>query len=144
VKSRPWLLSCAFVLSVQSLASADEPVAEWVKHRVETGLLKPLAQQESNRSKFSRERPPPAERRVRVLETNAATDKSGRPFVPFAIDVRYLRGDWTESITGCAYRQSGNLFVKAGSEYRPASYLLGKRTAVVAGACEAAPPPATS
>lgn len=137
-------MSCAFVLSVQSLAAADESVVDWVKHRVDEGLLKPLAQKESNRSKFSRERPPPGERRVRVLEANAATDKSGRTFVPFAIDIRYFNGDWKENLVGCAYRQTGNLFVKAGSEYRPAAYLLGKRAGAVAGACEPAPPPANS
>jgi hypothetical protein len=102
--------------------------------------LKPLAQQEGHRSKFSRERPPPAERRVRVLEAQAASDKSGRAFVPFAVDVRYFSGDWRETWVGCAYRQSGNLFVKAGGEYRPAAYLLGQRASAVAGACEAAPP----
>jgi hypothetical protein len=115
-----------------------------VKHRVDEGLLKPLAQKEASRSKFSRERPAPSQRRVRVLEANAATDKSGRTFVPFAVDVRYFNGEWTENLVGCAYRQSGNLFVRAGSEYRPAAYLLGKRAGAVAGACAAAPPPATS
>lgn len=106
--------------------------------------MKPLARQEASRSRFSRERPPPAARRVRVLEASAAKDRSGRTFVPFAVDIRY-GSDWSaDEIVGCAYRQSGNLFVKAGSEYRPAAYLLGKRAGAVAGVCEPAPPPATS
>ncbi len=130
------------MLAVPSLALGAESLAEWVKHRVDEGLLKPLARQEASRSRFSRERPPPAERRLRVLEANAAEDKSGRTFVPFAVDVRF-GANWQENqIVGCAYRQSGSLFVKAGNEYRPAAYLLGKRADAVAGVCEAAPPPA--
>ncbi|HTQ02876.1 MAG TPA: hypothetical protein VMI54_03425 [Polyangiaceae bacterium] len=132
------------MLVAPSLASAAESLADWVKHRVDDGLVKPLARAESKRSRFSRERPPPAERRVRVLEASAATDKNGHTFVPFVVDVRYGL-DWDENqIVGCAYRESGNLFVKAGNEFRPAAYLLGKRAEAVPGVCEAAPPPSRS
>jgi hypothetical protein len=99
--------------------------------------VKPLADLESHR--FSRARPPPRERRVRAVQTTATLDKSGRPFVPFAIDVRF-GSEWHENdIVGCAYTGSGNLFVKRGDTYRPASFLLGKNDAPVSDVCVAAP-----
>ena len=134
-RSCPWL---AFVLSlVPSLALAAEPsLIEWARQRVESGLVKPLAQQEG--SHFSRSRPPPRERRVRVLDTTVTRDKAGRSFVPFAIDVRF--GDeWKEDILGCVYQGSGNLFVKRGDAYRPAAFLLGKKVEPVPNVCQGAP-----
>lgn len=121
-----------------SLALADEPTpAQWAAKRVEEGLLQPLAQQEANR--FSRSRPPPRERRVRVTQAGTSTDKRGRAFVTFAVDVRF-GGEWRENdIVGCAYRGSGELFVKRGDQYRPAAFLLGKNLEPVPGVCEAAP-----
>jgi len=101
--------------------------------------LKPLAEQEESR--FARSRPPPRERRVRVTQATAISDKAGRSFVPFAVDVRF-GSEWKENdIVGCAYRGSGELFVKRGDAYRPASFLLGKNVGPVPGVCEAAPPP---
>jgi hypothetical protein len=139
VKFLRFLFLCAFGLSsVPSLASADEPsLVEWVRNRVEQGLVKPLARQESSR--FSRARPPPRERRVRVTESTKTLDKGGRPFVPFAIDVRFGT-EWHENdIVGCVYTGSGDLFVKKGDSYRPAAFLLGKNLEPAAGMCEAAP-----
>jgi hypothetical protein len=130
---------CAFALSlVPSFASADEPsLVEWAQRRVEDGLVKPLAELESHR--FTRARPPPRERRVRVLQTTAALDRGGRPFVSFAVDVRF-GSEWHENdIVGCAYTGSGDLFVKKGDAYRPASFLLGKNDGAVAGVCEPGP-----
>ena len=134
--------SCVLVLSlVPSLASADEPsLAERAQRRVETGLVKPLAEQETP-SRFSRARPAPRQRRVRITDTTATLDKSGRAFVPFAIDVRFGGSEWRENdIVGCVYSASGDLFVKKGDAYRPAAFLLGKNVEPVAGVCEAAPP----
>jgi hypothetical protein len=131
--------SYALVLSfVPSLALADEPsLVERARHRVETGLVKPLAQQEGSR--FSRARPPPRERRVRITSATATADKDGRSFVPFAIDVRF-GSEWRENdVVGCVYTASGDLFVKRGDAYRPAAFLLGKNVEPVAGACEGAP-----
>ena len=126
-------------MSVPSLALADEPsLVAWAKRRIDEGLVKPLAKQEGHR--FSRARPAPSERRVRVLNSTATADKAGRAFVPFSIDVRF-GSEWAkDDIEGCAYRGSGNLYVKTGDVYRPASFLLGKNVEPVAGACEAAPP----
>jgi hypothetical protein len=138
VKSLRWLYPCAFALSLSSLASADD-VVNWARHRVDQALLQPLAKLERG-SRFSRERPPPHERRLRVLATTLSHDKSGRAFVPFAIDIRFSGQDWQkDDIVGCAYRESGNLFVKTGDSYRPASFMLGKPADPVAGVCEAAP-----
>jgi hypothetical protein len=122
---------------VPSFASADEvSLADWAQHRVEDGLVKPLASFQSRT--FSRGRPPPHQSRVRVLQTTVTLDKNGRPFVPFAIDVRFGSEEWHEDdIVGCAYRGSGRLYVKRGDGYRPASFLFGKNEDAVAGVCEA-------
>ena len=140
MKFQRLLFWCAFALSsVPSLASADDPsLVRWTQHKVEEGLVRPLSNSEGSR--FSRSRPPPRERRVRVTQATVSVDKSGREFVPFAIDVRF-GSEWRENdIVGCAYRGSGELFVKRGEAYRPASFLLGKNVDPVAGVCEAAPP----
>jgi hypothetical protein len=128
---------------VPSFARADEPSspAQQVQQRVEDGLLKPLAEQERNASRFSRSRPIPHERRARVTETAATFDKEGRGYMLFAVDVRFGGGEWHENdIVGCAYMKTGSLFVKRGDTYRPASFLLGKNADPVAGVCEPAPP----
>ena len=125
--------------SVPSLASADEPsLVGRVQRRVQEGLVKPLAESESSR--FSRARPPPRERRVRVTAAAGTPDKSGRAFVPFAVDVRFGSSAWRENdITGCVYTATGDLFVKKGDAYRPAAFLFGKNVEPVAGVCEAVP-----
>jgi hypothetical protein len=126
---------------VQSLAWADEPsLVEWAKRRVDTGLVKPMVEKEDGRKKFSRSRPPPKERRVRVTRESTMLDSHGKAYVPFAIDVRFVSDEWQENdVTGCAYRESGALFVKIGDEYRPAAFLLGKSVKPVPGVCEPAP-----
>jgi hypothetical protein len=125
---------------VPSLASADDPsLAEWAQHRVETGILKPLAAREGSRSRFSRARPPPEERRVRVTQATLTPDKQGRDFVTFAVDVNF-GGDWQQNdIVGCAYRASGALYVRRGDAYYPAALLLGKNVDAAPGVCQAAP-----
>jgi hypothetical protein len=135
----PRLLAYVFVLTVPSRASADDSLAAWAQRRVDEGLLKPLARQDQGGG-FSRRRPPPRQRRARVLDASLIADKSGRSFVRFAVDVRF-GSEWHENdVLGCVYRESGDLFVKAGDAYRPAAFLLGEKAEPVAGACEAAPP----
>jgi hypothetical protein len=129
VKFFPRVLWCASaLLSWPGLALADEAsLATWARHQAET-------------RRFSRERPGPHERRVRVTQTTASVDKKGHEFLAFAIDVRYGT-EWHENdVLGCVYRGSGELFVKNGDAYRPAAFLLGKNLQPVPGACEAAPP----
>lgn len=99
--------------------------------------MKPLAEREESR--FSRSRPSPRERRVRILQTAASRDKEGNAFVAFAVDVRF-GGEWhADDITGCVYAGSGSIFVKRGDAYRPAAFLFGKNVDPVPGVCEAAP-----
>ncbi len=130
---------CALVLSlIPSLAMA-EPVVQWAKQRVEQGLIQPLTQMEQKRSKFSRARIAPPQRRVRILQTAYSVDKQGHKFIPFAVDAGY-GGEWqNDDITGCVYQGSADLFVKIGDEYRPAAFLLGKEVDPVPGVCEGAP-----
>lgn len=88
-------------------------------------------------SHFSRVRMPPAERRVRVLQVTPTKDSSGRPFMAFAVDVRF-GAEWRENdFVGCAYPTSGDIFVKRGDAYRPSAILLGKPADPVAGVCQA-------
>jgi hypothetical protein len=144
VKPLRSLLCCVFVLSsVPSLGWADEPsLVDWAQRRVDTALVKPLAAQQEKRSRFSRERQPPRERRVRITQATTSLDKKGRAFVPFAVDARFSGDNWRENdIVGCVYRGSGELYVTRGNEHYPASFMLGKDVSPVPGACEAAPPP---
>ena len=71
-------LSVLALLLVPSFASADDPPAAVVQRRVEKRLLEPLAQKEKERSRFSRARMPPQERRVRVTQTAVTLDANGR------------------------------------------------------------------
>jgi hypothetical protein len=134
-----WVPVCAFVLSVSpSLASADESLVGWAWGCVQKGIVTPLSERET--SIFSRARPAPRERRIRVLQATATKDKSGRGFVPFAVDVRLAGGDWqTDDIIGCVYAGKGDLYVKRGDGYRPVEFRFGKNVDAVPGACEAAP-----
>lgn len=134
--------SFALALSlVPSFATADEPTpAQQCEKRVREGLVAPLAEYEANRSRFSRARLPPGERRVRVTQTTPAVDAAGRQFMTFAIDVRWGGTEWHENdIVGCAYTKTGEIFVKRGEEFRAAGILLGKPADPVAGVCKAAP-----
>ncbi len=129
------MLCCA-----PSLAWADESSLVWAQRRVQEGLLKPLAEREGG-SRFSRERPPPRERRARLTESKPSLDKRGRAFVGFAVDVRFGE-TWRENdMVGCVYQKTGELYVKRGDAYRPAAFVLGKNVVAVAGACVAEPSP---
>ncbi|HYQ15717.1 MAG TPA: hypothetical protein VEQ58_08170 [Polyangiaceae bacterium] len=129
--------------SVPSLGWADEPsLVDWTQRRVESALVKPLAQREGKRSRFSRERQPPSERRVRVTQATTSADKKGRAFVPFAVDARFSGDNWRQNdMVGCVYRGSGDIYLKFGNEHYPAAILLGKDVKPVTDVCEAAPPP---
>ncbi len=110
-------------------------------------LVGPLAMNEEKRSRFSRARMPAQQRRVRVLDAEAKTDKAGDAFLAFAIDARHGfmfddsdGGDgWrADAITGCVYPKSGKVFVKMGDSFRPGDAMLGKKVKPVKTAvCEA-------
>ncbi len=126
---------------VPSIALADDqPLTVRMQHRVEEGLVKPLAEHENNVSRFSRMRRPPRERRVRITEESPARDQAGRSFLPFAVDGRFTGDEWHENeVVGCVYTATGDMFVKVGDAYRPATILLGVDAQPVAGVCKAVP-----
>ena len=100
---------------------------------VKRDLIQPLIAKEGARSKFSRARMPPEDRRVRILDEQPSKDTQGIAFVRFSVDARYgyLGSDnedhWRrDDITGCVYLDKNQIFVKNGDQYRPAAFLLGK------------------
>ena len=114
----------------------DPAVQQQVETLVQATLLQPLAKRDDERSRFSRARMPPAERRVRVL--SAEVDATGAAFVRFAVDARGgLKQTWQpNTIVGCAYPERGEVFVDRSatpgthaSDVRDASVLLGKKVA---------------
>lgn len=77
-----------------------------------------------------------------MTQATGTADKSGKTFVRFAVDVRFGSGEWQkDDILGCVYTGTGQIFVKNGDAYYPASLLLGEDVEPVPGVCEAAPPP---
>jgi hypothetical protein len=77
---------------------------------------------------------------VRVTQVTPSVDTNGRPFMAFAVDVKWGGDKWNENdIVGCAYTKTGEIFVKRGEEFRPSAILLGKPADPVAGVCKAAP-----
>lgn len=106
---------------------------------VETKLVKPLADKEARRNRFSRAYIPPQDRRVRVLDHEQSTDSRGAEFVAFAIDEhsggfarkaadasRLWRKD---TIVGCVYPARDEVFIKRGDKFFGAGLLLGRKTA---------------
>lgn len=140
------------VLAVSSLASANpeakptSPELQQAVALVDSELVRPLAHKEQARSKFSRARPPAAQRRVRPLEL--ARDNAGKSFVTFAVDERHGWFDdddgdedkWIkDQIVGCAYLDSREVFIKRGKAFHPAAAKLGKKTkAAPTSTCQAA------
>jgi hypothetical protein len=103
---------------------------------VKAELIGPLAARESRRSMFSRVRPVPTARRVRVLDPAPLRDPKGATFVRFAIDTRvgFLPEEkpdgWEKGEeTGCVYPESRQVFVHRGDRFYPGKVLLGERTA---------------
>jgi hypothetical protein len=128
-------------LLVFLLASAPR-ASESPRSLVEEKLLAPLAAREEARSSYSRARPPAAERRVRMLDTEPIADAKGGAFVRFAVDARYGRaaGRWQQNvITGCVYAATGEVYLRYGHGFRAAGVLLGKKVPPAAShVCRAA------
>jgi hypothetical protein len=96
-----------------------------VSQLIEAALLKPLAQREDARSRYSRVRMPPAARQVRVLE-GPEKDSQGRTFVRFAVDER-RSSEWRRNaMVGCAYPDDGAVFIKSGARMQSAAQYLGQ------------------
>jgi hypothetical protein len=109
---------------------------------VEAKLVEPLKQKEAKRPTFSRAVRPPSARRVRILDGARQTDAQGHAFLSFAIDeTRFFMGDegrevpedawFKEAIQGCVYPDSGEVIVKMGEAYYPASVLWGTQAKTV-------------
>jgi len=106
---------------------------------VEKQLVKPLAEKEARRNRFSRAYIPPQARRVRVLDGERSTDGRGAEFVAFAVDERSGilarkaaddSGRWREdAIVGCVYPARDEVFIKRGDRFFGAGLLLGQKTA---------------
>lgn len=98
-------------------------------------LLQPLARRDDERSRFSRARMPPAERRVRALTVEV--DADGATFVRFAVDRRAnMQPQWQpDTILGCVYLERGAVFVDRSAtgvgttarDVRDAGVMLGKK-----------------
>lgn len=133
----PLVLALLALLSPAARAGSATP-PDPATAVVERQLVKPLGDKEARQSRFSRTYVPPQTRRVRLLETQAATDRLGAAFVPFAVDERsaaFVRrpandaSGWRkDAIVGCVYPARDEVFVKRGDKFFGATLLLGKRT----------------
>jgi hypothetical protein len=116
--------------------TTDQAAAEKV---VQTQLIAPLASSEGQRSRFSRVQLPPQTRRVRLLDSQPKQDDHGAAFLRFAIDARHgfafpggekdsEQGWRKDTLTGCVYVGSSEVFVRRGDSFLTAAALLGKRS----------------
>ncbi|MFO1520077.1 MAG: hypothetical protein U1F57_10505 [bacterium] len=129
-------------ISHSPMARASDASAKSV---IQAKLLEPLQKKEADRSRFSRAVLPPRTRRIRILESDPQADAKGRSFVPFAIDENRGYGgsqevaenSWLkDTITGCVYPETGEVWVKRGEVYYASSMLLGHQTPTApAGVC---------
>ena len=119
-------------------ASATPPDTHDAAAVVEEQLVKPLAEKEARRNRFSRVDIPPQARRVRVLDREPSTDGRGAAFVAFAVDQRSrvfastsddARPWRKDAIVGCVYPARDEVFIRRGDKFFPAALLLGKKTA---------------
>src|SRR5690349_14232646 len=102
MKASSLLLPLLVLLGSGTAYAGVEPDVE-VRTLVETALLKPLADREGERSRFSRVAMPPAARRVRLLGGRPEKDPGGRTFVRFAVDEKRSTAWARNTIVGCAY-----------------------------------------
>jgi hypothetical protein len=151
MRRRPLLLVLpllALLLPTARRATAAPP--DTAAAVVEKQLVKPLAEKEAGRSRFSRAYIPPQARRVRVLDREASTDGRGAEFVAFAVDERsggFGRHATDESgwrkdaIVGCVYPARDEIFIKRGDKFFGAGLLLGQKAAADDTVCRPAPTP---
>jgi len=128
------LLSVSILSGSQITLASDLEVSKLV----EAALLKPLANREDARSRYSRVRMPPAARQVRVLEGQPETDPQGRTFVRFAVDEKRF-AEWDRNaMVGCAYPDDGAVFIKRGQRVQSAAQYLGQGGPSATTECTAA------
>jgi hypothetical protein len=132
------IVLCSLLASMAHATPPDDATQAQVETLVQQKLLRPLAKRDDERSRFSRARMAPAERRARVLDVEV--DANGATFVRFAVDARSSsRQRWQPTtIVGCAYPARDEVFVVRSapgtgtgpgtvSDVRDASVLLGKK-----------------
>ncbi len=114
-------------------------MADTAKSIVEEQLLKPLAVRDDTRSRFSRARPAPVVRRLRLVNPELLQDSQGEAFMTFAVDAQHGWGPkdneakWQkDALVGCVYPDSGAVYIRRGDSFRPAAFLLGKKLPVAA------------
>jgi hypothetical protein len=138
------LLSILLTSGTASLARADEgPSLSEVQSSVQERLVVPWSKWQERRSRFSRARLPPQERRARMTTPALQRDARGEEFASFAVDVRF-RGskEWGEAVAGCVYPTSGDIFVHYGDQYVVGALLYGKKSPdAPEGVCQAVTPP---
>jgi len=127
------------VADAEAQATAEATTVAMAEAVVEKQLVKPLAEKEARRSRFSRAYIPPQARRVRVLDRERSTDSRGAEFVAFAVDERSGRyapqaaddsARWRkDTILGCVYPAGDEIFIKRGDKFFAAGLLLGQKTA---------------
>jgi hypothetical protein len=134
------LTLCASAVHAEPPSPKAEDAA--VRALVQDKVLTPLKKVETKRSKFSRARPVPMERRVRVPSAQRELDTRGKEFVRFAIDERPGwddQGAWQEGrVVGCVYLGERKVFVRQGDGYVPAAALLGDDVSARPGVCQSA------
>jgi len=131
------LLSLSILLGSGKTYAGVEFDAE-VSQLVKAALLKPLAQRENERGRFSRVAMPPTARYVRVLEGGPEKDPQGRTFVRFAVDEKRSTRWARNSIVGCAYPDEGAVFIRRGEKVQSAARYLGQRGPATTSECTAA------
>jgi len=126
-------------IEVKPTAEANAEATAVAAAVVDKQLVKPLAQKEAGRSRFSRAYIPPRARRVRVLDRERSTDGRGAEFVAFAVDEASgvfarraaddSRGWRKDAIVGCVYPARDEIFIKRGDKFFAAGLLLGRKNA---------------
>jgi hypothetical protein len=137
MKPSSLLLSLSILLVSGKTYAGVKPDVE-VSQLVKTALLKPLAQRESERSRFSRVAMPPAARHVRVLGGGPEKDPRGRTFVRFAVDQKWGTRWVRNAMVGCAYPDEGAVFIQRGESVQSAAQYLGQDGPATTTECTAA------
>jgi hypothetical protein len=137
MKASSLLLSLLVLLGSGTTYAGVQSDAE-VSQLVETALLKPLAEHENHRSRFSRVAMPPAAREVRVLEGEPEKDPQGRTFIRFAVDEKRFNAWSRSAMVGCAYPDEGAVFIQRGETVQSAAQYLGEEGPATTTECTAA------
>jgi len=137
-------ISCIAALALSARAeppSVATPVAEPADAQsiVTRELVAPWRARQRS---FSRTRRPPAEMRVRILDTAARHDAQGQAFFWFEVDSRRAGKAWRAGMMkGCVYPSSSTVYVQEGDALREVKTMLDdEERPVPATACKESAP----